>query len=101
MNSTVLIALCLVVIIAATVFSVRNDPPFWMVLIIALVTYPISTALLDLSALSEAGEGFAGEWGVRLAVISLVSALLSLFVGKGKGKGKDKRASRTATGTAD
>ncbi|GGR25554.1 hypothetical protein GCM10010251_46930 [Streptomyces aurantiogriseus] len=82
--TSLVIALSIVVICASSAVSVSNEPPFWMVLIVCLATYPLSTALLGRPELAHAGSGFVSEWSVRLAVVSAVTALLSLFIGKGR-----------------
>ncbi|MEU2280666.1 hypothetical protein ABZ614_01630 [Streptomyces sp. NPDC013178] len=89
--TSLVIALSIVVIFASSALSMSNEPPFWMVLIVCLATYPLSTALLGLPGLAEVGRGFVGEWSVRLAVASEVTALLSFFVGR-SGRGARTRA---------
>lgn len=79
-----IIALCIVVICASTALTMTNEPPFWMVLSVCLFTYPLSTVLLGLPELGNVGGGVVGEWSVRLAVVSAVTALLSFFIGEGR-----------------
>lgn len=88
------IALSVVVICAASALSVPYEPPLWMVLIVCAAGYPVSTALLGLPALADVGDGWAGEWSVRLAVVSTVTALLSLFVTPSSGEKRPPRESR-------
>ncbi|MFI6931089.1 hypothetical protein [Streptomyces sp. NPDC050287] len=81
-----IIALSIVVVCVSSALSISTEPPFWVVLIACSVTCPLSTALLGLRGLADAGQGFLGEWSVRLAVVSAVTALLSLVIdGGGRG----------------
>ncbi|MFK4106843.1 hypothetical protein ACI2L1_43735 [Streptomyces sp. NPDC019531] len=95
-SSAIVIAVSVVVILATTAFSLRSQLPFWMVFIVCLVTYPLSTQLLQTPAFADAGRGFAGEWAVRLAVISTATAVLGLFSGRkarAGGGGPERQAS--------
>ncbi|MFI7498802.1 hypothetical protein ACIBVL_09815 [Streptomyces sp. NPDC049687] len=94
-STSLIIALSIVVICAASAFSFRNEPPFWMVLSVCVATYPVNTWLLDTSVLAGVGNSFVGEWSVRLAVVSVVCALLSPFIGKGW-SGRRSRAAHEA-----
>jgi hypothetical protein len=80
MDTTVLVVAAAVIVLAGFLLTLSREPPFWMVLIVALITFPLSTALLDLPPLS--GHGLAGEWSVRLAMIALGEGLLSLVSGR-------------------
>ncbi len=83
---SLVIALSIVVICAASAVAVANEPPFWMTLIVCVATYPVGTAVLGLPVLADVGHGFVGEWSVRLAVVSAVTALLSPYIGE-RGRG--------------
>ncbi|WP_128379023.1 hypothetical protein [Streptomyces cavernae] len=82
--TSLIIVLSIVVICASTAVSMSTEPPFWMVLVVCLITYPLSTGLLAMPQLAKVGQGFVGEWSIRLAMAGAVTALLSLLIGKGK-----------------
>ncbi|NBM15863.1 hypothetical protein [Streptomyces sp. GC420] len=82
MSFAVLLTVCGLVIVGMTVLSLRNEPPFWAVLLICLAAYPLAAPLLRLPLLSGAGHTSVVEWGVRLALISTGTAALSLVRGR-------------------
>ncbi|MFF6785048.1 hypothetical protein [Streptomyces sp. NPDC012510] len=93
--TALVIVLSAVVICAGSALSVPHEPPLWMVLAVCVATYPVGTALLDLEVLAEVRDGWAGEWSVRLAVASAVTALLSLLVAPAGGeKGSHEERAR-------
>ncbi|MFG3262935.1 MULTISPECIES: hypothetical protein [Streptomyces] len=94
MSTPLVIALGVVVILVASTLSVRREPPFWMVLLVCLAAYPISSALLRLPALADAGQGTVGEWTVRLAVISVGTTLLGLALGRLRRRAQDRAPER-------
>ncbi|MGX1274157.1 hypothetical protein [Streptomyces phaeoluteigriseus] len=95
MSTPLVIALGVVVILVASTLSVRREPPFWMVLLVCLPAYPIGSALLRLPALAEAGRGAVGEWTVRLAVISVGTALPGLALGRLRRREREGAPERT------
>ncbi|TMR25115.1 hypothetical protein ETD86_01840 [Nonomuraea turkmeniaca] len=75
--------------VAALLLSIRHDPPFWVVLVVALVTYPISTWLFGV--MGPVGGGAWAEWAVRLSLISVVTALVSLLLrNRARGSADDR-----------
>ncbi|MEE1941697.1 hypothetical protein V1L54_20185 [Streptomyces sp. TRM 70361] len=82
MTSIAVLAALGTVFLGLTVLTVRNEPPFWAVLLVCLATYPLGTLLLRLPVLADAEYGTAVEWGVRLALISVGTALLGPVLGR-------------------
>ncbi|USQ85144.1 hypothetical protein NFX46_15920 [Streptomyces phaeoluteigriseus] len=90
MSTPLVIALGVAVILVASTLSVRREPPFWTVLLVCVAAYPIGSALLRLPALADAGLGTVGEWTVRLAVVSVGTALLGLALGRLRRRERDR-----------
>ncbi|MEU0338270.1 hypothetical protein ABZ092_04575 [Streptomyces bobili] len=59
-----------------------------MVLLVCLAACPIGSALLRLPVPADAGQGAVGEWTVRLAVISVGTALPGLALGRHREQGR-------------
>ncbi|MFJ4829467.1 hypothetical protein ACIP79_06010 [Streptomyces sp. NPDC088747] len=88
--TSLVIALSVVVIITSAFLSVVNEPPLWVYLLAGAGSLPLTAALLDTSALTSAvGDGFVGQWAVRFAVMSVVTAVLGFFVGHKSDDGAD------------
>lgn len=84
------VALSVVVIVAAAVVTAPNQPPLWIYLLTCAGSWPLSSALLDEPALTSAvGNSAVGEWAVRLAVTSTLTAASSFFVDKDSHEGAD------------
>ncbi|MDX3529265.1 hypothetical protein P1P75_23285 [Streptomyces sp. ID05-39B] len=58
--------------------------------------WPISSALLRLPAPADAGQGAVGEWTVRVAVISVGTALLGLALGRLRRREQGRAPERAA-----
>ncbi|MFD5266426.1 hypothetical protein [Streptomyces sp. NPDC058335] len=95
MSTPLVIALGAVVILVTSTLSVRREPPFWMVLLVCLAAHPIGGALLRLPVLADAGLGTVGEWTVRLAVISVGTALLGLALDRLRRREQGRAPERT------
>ncbi|MFI6335946.1 hypothetical protein [Streptomyces sp. NPDC050535] len=88
--TSLVVALSAVVIITAALLTVTNEPPLWVYLLSGAGTLPLTGALLKTSALTSAvGGSSVGEWAVRVAVVSTVTATLSFFIGGSSHSGAD------------
>ena len=86
------VVLSAVAVVAAAVLVVSNEPPLWVHLLGCAGSLPLSGVLLRGPAVTSVlGEGSAAVWGLRLAVASTVTAVLSFFFGG------DGRAARTTS----
>ncbi|MFJ6087871.1 hypothetical protein ACIQI8_41485 [Streptomyces sp. NPDC092369] len=92
------VILSVVVIVTASILVASNEPPLWVYALTCAGTVPLSHALLDMPEFSTAvGHSTVGEWAVRLAVTSTLTAVLSFFVGKDGREGVDDDADDPAT----
>ena len=84
------VVLSVIVVLAASVLVVSNEPPLWVYLLSGAGSLPLSGVLLDVPAVSSVlVDGSAAAWGLRLAVASTVTVVLSFFFG---GEGPSIRA---------
>ncbi|MBK3574161.1 hypothetical protein JHN63_10065 [Streptomyces sp. MBT65] len=88
------VVLSVIVVVAASVLIAFNEPPLWVYLLSCAGSYPLGSALLggpDFT--SPIADGSMAAWGLRLAVASTVTVVLSFLFGK------DCRAGAEADGT--
>ncbi|MGW7046577.1 hypothetical protein ACWGDT_28575 [Streptomyces avermitilis] len=87
--SALVIALSAVVVIAATVLIADNEPPLWASLLACLAAWSPASTLLGIHVPASAvGDSTPAQWGVRIAMASAATAVLSFFLGNGLGKGR-------------
>ena len=87
------VVLSAVAVVAASVLIAFNEPPLWVYLLSCAGSFPLSSALLygpDFT--SVLGDGSAAAWGLRLAVASTVTVVLSFFFGKDSRAGAEDAA---------
>ncbi|MCX4763667.1 hypothetical protein OG562_22420 [Streptomyces sp. NBC_01275] len=86
--ATLTVVLSVVVIFAAAVLTASNEPPLWVCLLTGAGSLPLSGALVNAPVFtSSVGDSGAGEWAVRLAVASTLTAASSFFVGRDSREG--------------
>jgi hypothetical protein len=76
------VVLSVIVVVAASVLIVSNEPPLWVCLLSAAGSLPLSSALLDgPDFTSPIDNGSLAAWALRIAVSSTITAVFSFFVG--------------------
>ncbi|WP_106971647.1 hypothetical protein [Streptomyces xylophagus] len=84
------VVLSVIVVVAASVLIVSNEPPLWVYLLSGAGALLLSRALLDgPDFTSVIGDDLLGTWAVRLALTSTLTAVLSFFVGRERRVGTD------------
>ncbi|WP_326721772.1 hypothetical protein OHT59_22400 [Streptomyces sp. NBC_00243] len=84
------VVLSVVVIAAAAVLTASNEPPLWVYALTCTGSWPLSSALFNEPAYTSAvGNGAVGEWAVRIAIASTLTALLSFAFGRESRAGAD------------
>ncbi|MDH6214876.1 hypothetical protein [Streptomyces pseudovenezuelae] len=86
------VVLSVIVVVTASVLIVANEPPLWVYALTCVGSWLPSAALLKAPAfVTGVGHSTVGEWAVRLALTSTLTAAVSFFVGKDSrgGAGED------------
>ncbi|MGW3409493.1 hypothetical protein [Streptomyces sp. NPDC000888] len=91
------VVLSVVVIATAAVLTASNEPPLWVYVLTCTGSWPLSSALFNAHAYTSAvGNGAVGQWAVRIAIASSLTALLSFFVSRESRAGADEERSTDA-----
>jgi hypothetical protein len=75
-----LVTLTVVLLVMATI-TVRNDPPLWVYLLVALAAHPLGRLLTHDTALGGLTSAPVLDWAVSLSLAATGTAIISVLLG--------------------